>query len=89
MDRTATAIPPIILLNVFHTCYPQFAEKGEGGVFQQQVRGRLFLNHLLSAEHYIELVCILNIENYIDSHTITYIRIVTSIQLQNSADNIT
>ena len=41
MDSTATAIPPIIMLNVLHMCYPQFAEKGEQGGFQQQVTNTL------------------------------------------------
>ncbi|ESN92094.1 hypothetical protein HELRODRAFT_89960, partial [Helobdella robusta] len=36
MDRTSTSIPPILMLNVLHTCYPQFAEKNDHGQFQQQ-----------------------------------------------------
>ena len=37
LDKTSEAIPPIIMLNVLHMCFPQFAEKNEHGVFQQQV----------------------------------------------------
>ena len=38
MDMTANSIPPIVMLQVLHMCYPQFAEKAEGGQgFQQQV----------------------------------------------------
>ena len=37
MDTTATALPPIIMLNVLHMAFPQFAEKNEQGTYQQQV----------------------------------------------------
>ena len=37
MDRSATAIPPIIFLQVLHMAFPRFAEKGEGGGYVQQV----------------------------------------------------
>lgn len=36
MDRTATALPPLIFLQVLHMAFPRFAEKGEGGVYVQQ-----------------------------------------------------
>ncbi|KAK2168526.1 hypothetical protein LSH36_16g07049 [Paralvinella palmiformis] len=36
MDHTASAIPPIVMLQVLHMCYPQFAEKNEHGTYQQQ-----------------------------------------------------
>jgi len=36
MDKASTGIPPVIFLQVLHTVFPHFAEKGEGGVFQQQ-----------------------------------------------------
>lgn len=36
MEKSGTAIPPIIFLQVLHLAYPQFAEKGEQGVYQQQ-----------------------------------------------------
>ncbi|KAK7485364.1 hypothetical protein BaRGS_00023463 [Batillaria attramentaria] len=36
MDRSATAIPPIIFLQVLHMAFPRFAEKGEGGGYVQQ-----------------------------------------------------
>lgn len=36
MDRSATAIPPIIFLQVLHMAFPRFSEKGEGGVYVQQ-----------------------------------------------------
>merc|ERR1719348_542279 len=35
MDKGST-IPPIILLQVLHTAFPRFAERGEQGGFQQQ-----------------------------------------------------
>lgn len=37
MDKTAEAVPPIVMLNVLHMCYPQFAEKDDHGHFSQQV----------------------------------------------------
>jgi len=36
MDKTAEGFPPFIFLQVLHTVFPQFAEKNEQGVFQQQ-----------------------------------------------------
>ena len=36
MDKEAQSVPPIIFLQVLHTVFPHFAEKAEGGVFQQQ-----------------------------------------------------
>ena len=42
MDKTATSVPPIIMLNVLHMCFPQFSEKNEHGDFSQQVRSILF-----------------------------------------------
>lgn len=36
MDKTAEAVPPIIMLNVLHMCYPRFAEKDDHGNFSQQ-----------------------------------------------------
>lgn len=36
MDRSSTAIPPIIFLQVLHMAFPRFAEKGEGGTYVQQ-----------------------------------------------------
>lgn len=36
MDRSSTAVPPIIMLNILHMCFPRFAEKGEQGGYQQQ-----------------------------------------------------
>jgi len=35
MDK-GTTVPPIILLQVLHTAFPRFAERGEGGGYQQQ-----------------------------------------------------
>ena len=37
MENVAS-VPPIIMLNVLHTAFPRFAERGEQGGFQQQVR---------------------------------------------------
>jgi len=36
MDKTSTALPPIIFLQVLHMVFPRFAEKGEQGGYQQQ-----------------------------------------------------
>lgn len=36
MDKSGTAIPPIIMLQVLHMAYPQFAEKSEHGGYAQQ-----------------------------------------------------
>lgn len=36
MERSAGSFPPIMMLNVLHMCFPQFAEKNDQGVFQQQ-----------------------------------------------------
>merc|ERR1719308_175348 len=35
MDKGNT-VPPIIMLQVLHTAFPRFAERGEGGGYQQQ-----------------------------------------------------
>ena len=38
MDKQTNSFPPILMLQVLHGCYPQFAERAEGGQgFQQQV----------------------------------------------------
>lgn len=36
MDKTGEGIPPIILLQLLHIAFPQFAEKNEHGTYQQQ-----------------------------------------------------
>merc|ERR1719154_201706 len=36
MEKTSEGFPPIIFLQVLHSVFPQFAEKNEQGVFQQQ-----------------------------------------------------
>lgn len=36
MDKPIDALPPIIFLQVLHHVFPQFAEKNEQGVYQQQ-----------------------------------------------------
>ncbi|XP_061418280.1 ubiquitin carboxyl-terminal hydrolase 14 isoform X1 [Lethenteron reissneri] len=36
MDRTSASIPPVILLQLLHMAFPQFAEKGEHGQYLQQ-----------------------------------------------------
>ena len=38
MSLSSEAIPPIIMLQLLHMCYPQFAEKSEHGGYQQQVK---------------------------------------------------
>ena len=35
MDKGNT-VPPIIMLQVLHTAFPRFAERGEGGGYKQQ-----------------------------------------------------
>ena len=45
MDRQANSFPPILMLQVLHGCYPQFAERAEGGQgFQQQVYFSILVN---------------------------------------------
>jgi len=36
MDATSEAVPPLVMVQVLHMCFPQFAEKSEQGGFQQQ-----------------------------------------------------
>jgi len=38
MENSSSPVPPFMMLNVLHMCFPRFAEKSEQGVFQQQVR---------------------------------------------------
>ena len=37
MERTSEPVSPLMMLQVLHMYYPQFAEKSEHGGFQQQV----------------------------------------------------
>jgi len=37
MERAGGSFPPIMMLNVLHMVFPQFAQKNDQGVFQQQV----------------------------------------------------
>jgi len=37
MEQAGGSFPPIMMLNVLHMCFPQFAQKNDQGVFQQQV----------------------------------------------------
>ena len=37
MEQAGGSFPPIMMLNVLHMCFPQFAEKNDQGIFQQQV----------------------------------------------------
>lgn len=37
MDKTSESVTPLVMLKVMHMTFPRFAERGEGGVFQQQV----------------------------------------------------
>ena len=37
MDKTSESVTPLVMLKVLHMTFPRFAERGEGGVFQQQV----------------------------------------------------
>lgn len=36
MEQAGGSFPPIMMLNVLHMCFPQFAEKNDQGIFQQQ-----------------------------------------------------
>lgn len=36
MDKTSESVTPLVMLKVLHMTFPRFAERGEGGVFQQQ-----------------------------------------------------
>lgn len=36
MERSSSAVPPVIMLNILHMCFPRFAEKNEHGGLQQQ-----------------------------------------------------
>lgn len=36
MERAGGSFPPIMMLNVLHMCFPQFSQKNDQGVFQQQ-----------------------------------------------------
>lgn len=36
MDTTSEPVTPLVMLKVLHMTFPRFAERGEGGVFQQQ-----------------------------------------------------
>lgn len=36
MENSSSPVPPFMMLNVLHMCFPRFAEKSEQGVFQQQ-----------------------------------------------------
>ena len=47
MDTTSEPVTPLVMLKVLHMTFPRFAERGEGGVFQQQV--------LISAEIFLFL----------------------------------
>lgn len=55
MEKSGTAIPPIIFLQVLHLAYPQFAEKGEQGVYQQQVKLQFCLIDYLLQQHIVIL----------------------------------
>ena len=37
MDSTVNPVPPIIMLQILHMAFPQFAEKSEHGGYTQQV----------------------------------------------------
>lgn len=58
MDKSGTAIPPIIMLQVLHMAYPQFAEKGEHGGYTQQVIHQCFIEHLFSYKNILFVVTV-------------------------------
>lgn len=37
LDHSVSPIPPVMFLQVLRQVYPQFAQKGEGGHYMQQV----------------------------------------------------
>lgn len=37
MENMGGAVTPIAMLQILHTCFPQFAEKNDQGVYSQQV----------------------------------------------------
>ena len=43
MDKTSESVTPLVMLKVLHMTFPRFAERGEGGVFQQQVNTGMLL----------------------------------------------
>ena len=38
MDTTNESVPPLVMVKVLHMTIPRFAERGEQGGFQQQVK---------------------------------------------------
>jgi ubiquitin carboxyl-terminal hydrolase 14 len=36
LNKSNQPIPPLVFLQVLRTAFPQFAQKGEGGIFMQQ-----------------------------------------------------
>ena len=52
MERSGGSFPPIMMLNVLHMCFPQFAQKNDQGVFQQQVHSSLTVSSLFWAIKY-------------------------------------
>jgi len=52
MDRAGASFPPIMMLNVLHVCFPQFAQKNDQGVFQQQVSFVLSLTTISYIDKY-------------------------------------
>lgn len=60
MERAGGSFPPIMMLNVLHMCFPQFAQKNDQGVFQQQVpafNGLLLTSLCLLCESFV-CVCV-------------------------------
>jgi ubiquitin carboxyl-terminal hydrolase 14 len=43
MDRTAEGFLPLVILQVLHSIYPHYAEKGENGVWKQQDANELWV----------------------------------------------
>lgn len=55
MDKNASSIPPIILLQFLHMAFPQFAEKGDQGQYLQQVWRLDFWSHVFTGIHSIRI----------------------------------
>ena len=58
MDKGNT-VPPIIMLQVLHTAFPRFAERGEGGGYQQQDANECWMEILRMLQVMIKLKLIL------------------------------
>ncbi|XP_051944463.1 ubiquitin carboxyl-terminal hydrolase 14 [Hippocampus zosterae] len=54
MDKTSSSLPPIILLQFLHMAFPQFAEKGEQGLYLQQDANECWLQMMRVLQQKLE-----------------------------------